>query len=179
MDNGRALSAIVKMNCYRDRLAFERGELLWTVKNRNIVPDLGLDNALAIFATPYTPIADWYIGLVDNAGFSSYQYSDSAAQIGGSNGWAEWASYTEANRQLFVGVPVPSNSGFGQVDNSASQAIFTMSAGGSLRGAFMVSSNVKGGTSGILTSEVNFDSGTTAVIIGNIIQVTYNMQGFS
>jgi len=167
------------MDCFKDRLAFERGELLWTVQNRNIVPNLGLDNALGLFVTPYTPVANWYIGLVDNAGFSSYQYTDSAAQINGSNGWDEWTSYSEANRQAYVGVATPSSFGFGQVSNSASQAVFTMSAGGALRGAFMVSSNVKGGTSGILTSEVNFDSGTTTVVNLNIIQVTYIMQGFS
>lgn len=163
-----------KMECF-ERLG---GKLLWSVTKKNIMPDEGLSSTFGVFVPGYSQ-PTYSIGLIDNAGFVNFQYADVAAQIGGTNGWAEWVSYSEVVRQAFTSVLSPAINGSVQVDNNASQAIFTMSAAGTLRGAFLVSASGKGSTSGKIFGEVNFDTGNTPVIIGNIIQVTIVMQGFA
>lgn len=114
----------------------------------------------------------WYIGLVDNDGFTAYAVGDTAAKIATTanppttNGWQELTAYTEATRQVWT----PGSISAASVDNSGSPAAFTINATKVVRGAFLDSTNTKGGTSGVLLGEADF-SAPQSVIAGNIVDV--------
>lgn len=120
--------------------------------------------------------ATWFVGLVDNTGFTAFAATDTAAKITTTanppttNGWQESTAYSEANRQtLTLGTPSA-----GSVDNSASKATFSINATATLKGGFVVSNSTKGGTSGILYGEGAF-SATRAVVSGDSVQVTVTL----
>lgn len=174
-----AFRNIWTMRCFKDRAALDRGDApLWEVTKKNFLPNESLVNVLSCSYKGTSPPA-WYVGLIDSAGFTGYVDSDTAAQIGGSNGWAEWVSYSEATRQALVLGAVTTSSYQASVDNSASQVTFTMSAAGTLQGSFLSGDSTKAGTGSILGSEVTFDTGTAPVSIGNIIQLTVTLQAYS
>jgi hypothetical protein len=167
------------IRCWKDRAAFERRAApLWDFTKKNFLPNEALVNVLGASYLGTAP-PTWYVGIVDAAGFSGFIDSDTAAQIGGSNGWAEWIGYSEATRQALVLGAVTTSSYQASVDNSASQATFTINAAGSLEGSFLSGDSTKGGTSSILGAEVDFDTGVAAVSIGNIVQVTVILQAYS
>ena len=136
------------------------GNVKWEEHAWNLVTTEGLNDTLTkeFKASGYT--ATWFVGLVDNAGFTAFAAGDTAAKITltanppTTNGWQEFDDYSEANRQtLTLGT-----ASAGSIDNSASVATFTIDATGTLKGAFVVSSNTIGGTSGVLHSEVAFSA---------------------
>lgn len=87
--------------------------------------------------------SSWYVGLINNSSFSALAAGDTMSSH---SGWTEWTSYDEANRQAWTLGSVSS----GIVSNADSPAVFTMSAAGTLRGAFISSNNTKGGTTGTM-----------------------------
>lgn len=120
--------------------------------------------------------ATWFVGLVDNTGFTAFAATDTAAKITTTanppttNGWQESTIYSQANRvTLTLGTP----SG-GSVDNSASVATFSINNSGTLKGGFVVSNSTKAGTSGILYGDGAF-SATRAVVSGDSVQVTVTL----
>lgn len=133
----------------------------------NVVTTEGKNDTLSQYFKGSSYTATWFVGLVNNSGFTAFAITDTAAQINGTNQWTEWTTYSESVRQtLTLGTP----SG-GSVDNSASKATFTMSGSGTLNGAFIVSSSTKAGTSGKLYGEGSFAS-TQAVVATNVITCT-------
>lgn len=86
----------------------------------------------------------WYVGLVD--GTTSPVIA--AADVMNSHaGWAEEsADYSQGTRPVLTLGTIAS----GAVDNSASLAQFSFTGSGTVSGAFITSSNTKGGTSGLL-----------------------------
>lgn len=143
------------------------GNLLWTETIYNRVPTEGLNDALTKHLKGVAYTAAWFCGLVNDAGFSAFAAGDTAAQIGGSNGWTELTSYTQATRPALV---LGTASG-GSIDNVASVAVFTINATVNLHGGFIVSSSTKGGTGGVLYGEGAFASVQPA-IAGNTITMT-------
>lgn len=116
---------------------------VWEADFHNLVVVTGRNKVLdATFKTGEAANA-WYVGLVDNAGFSAYNDGDTMASHAG---WAESSAYAEANRQAFV----CSTPAAGSADNVASRAIFTANATKIMRGAFLTDSATKGGTTGTL-----------------------------
>lgn len=176
------------VKCWKNRAAHirsvmglppEEGDLVWLVERYNLIPDAGLATFLGGTLVAALGSYNWYMGLVDNAGFSTYDSSDTAAQIGGSNGWTEWQSYSEPTRQQFTPGTVTFGGGSAQVDNTASQPNFTMTAAGTIRGVFVASDSTKGGTSGTLLSEVDFTAGSSTVVIGNVLQILQTYSAYS
>jgi hypothetical protein len=157
-------------NTYRFECRDAEGNLLWVDGFTNLTTTQGLNDLLSKYFKGSAYTAAWFVGLVDNAGFSAFAGTDTAAQIGGTNGWAESAAYSESVRQtLTLG-----SASAGSIDNTASQAVFTMNASGTLKGGFVASSSTKSGTSGILYGEGAFSS-TQAFSSGNTISVTVTL----
>lgn len=133
----------------------------------NVVTTEGKNDTLNKYFKGSAYTAAWFVGLVNNAGFSTFAATDTAAQINGTNGWTEWTTYSESVRQtLTLGTPSA-----GSVDNSASKATFTISGSGTLNGAFIASSSTKAGTAGVLYGAGSFAS-TQSVVSTNVITVT-------
>lgn len=139
-------------NTYRFEARDKFGRLKWVEEVTNLVTTQGLNDLLTKYFKGSSYTAAFFVGLINNAGFSALAAGDTAAQIGGSNGWAEATSYDESVRQtLTLGT-----ASAGSIDNSASKAVFTISATITIKGAFVVTSSTKGGTSGVLYGEAAF-----------------------
>jgi hypothetical protein len=139
------------------------GEIVWTREVKNLVPNEMLNSILngVGFANAL------YVGLVDNAGFTAYAAGDTAAEIGGTNQWAESTDYSETVRQDLTLSTATAESR----DNTGNEAIFTMAGTGTIRGLFAASSNVKAGTAGYLAGEVDFGGGSQAYTPGGTLTV--------
>jgi hypothetical protein len=61
------------------------------------------------------------------------------------------------------------------ITNSSSPAIFTINAGATIGGAFLISNNTKGGTTGTLFSAADFSGGDKPVLSGDTFNVTYTL----
>src|SRR4051812_14332533 len=66
-----------------------RRKLKWVEEVPNLVTTEGLNDLLTKYLKGSSYTAAWFVALVNNAGFSAFANGDTAAQIGGSNGWAE------------------------------------------------------------------------------------------
>ena len=156
---GRNLSTRYKVVC-RDR----EGRIKWTDYIDNLVVNVGLDDSLDkhLKGSGYT--AAWYIGLMD--GSPSVAAGDTMASHAG---WTEVQDYSEANRQAATFGTVSGQS----VDNSGSVASFSIDTNGiTVGGAFLVTDNTKGGTTGILYGAGAFDAGDKSLDDGDTLDVT-------
>lgn len=140
----------------------------------NLITTEGKNDLLTQYLKGSGYTAAFYLGLVDNAGFSAYNAADTAAKIvtsggitGGSNQWAEGVPYSNANRLAFV----PGTASAGSIDNSGSPAAFNINAPLTVRGGFMATNNVKGGTSGKIYGEADFGV-ARSVLSGDTLNVT-------
>jgi hypothetical protein len=123
----------------------------------------GLTNNLGVYFVSGTQITTWYGGLVDNAGFSAFAAADTMSSHAG---WTEFTNYGESVRQTWSpGAPA------GGIVTGAF-GTFTISASGTLKGAFVVSNNTKGGTTGVLWATGAFSS-AQAVVSGQVITLSY------
>lgn len=141
-----------------------RMRLVWRDGFKNLVTTVGLNKLLD--ATLKTGLSSpaWYVGLVDNAGFSAFAAADTSASHGG---WTESTAYSDGTRQAFT----PGAIAAGSVSNSASKATFNINATATLKGAFMIDNSTKGGSTGTLYGEGAFSSNRD-VASGDVLSVT-------
>jgi hypothetical protein len=142
---------------------------VWTEDFHNLVTTEGKNKLLDAGFKSGIGAAAWYIGVVDNAGFSAYAAGDTAASHAG---WTELTAYDEATRQSLV----TSTPAAGSTDNSANRGVFTANATKTARGCFLSTSNVKGGGAGSLYGVGDFTV-ARSVIAGDpiTVQVTLSL----
>ena len=109
----------------------------------------------------------WYVGLVDNAGWTGYFVGDTMASH---TGWTESVVYSEAVRQTYS----PGTAAAGSMDNSASKAVFTINASGAVRGVFLSNSATKSSAGGILYGVGDY-AVVRNVLNGHILHVTITL----
>jgi hypothetical protein len=151
------------------------GKLIDKRRICNLITDEGKNKLLDVMFHGVTAIGTWYIGLVDNAGFSAVAAGDTYAQIGGTNGWDEFTAYTEASRQEWTEGAAASKS----ITNS-SPVVFNINSSGVVYGLFVAggaeaatkSDNTVGNT---LWSAVGFSGGAVTVGNGDQLKVTYTV----
>lgn len=114
------------------------------------------------------PSATWYIGLIDNAGFSALANADTMASH---SGWSESTAYTEANRVTW-GVGAASSRSV----TNATTVDFSINATVTINGIFVVDQNTKGGTTGTLWATASFSSAVSASN-GDTLKITYTVSG--
>lgn len=135
----------------------------------NGIVDEGMDKLLDVMFHADTQITTWYIGLVDNSGFSAFADVDTLSSHGG---WSEFTNYTEANRVEWEEDAASSRS----ISNSTT-ADFSINASGNLKGIFVSNNNVKStGNTGTLWSTAAFSS-VVATANGDTLKVTYTVSG--
>ena len=59
---------------------------------RNDTTNEGKNRFLNIGFHAYIPITSWWLGIIDNSGYSAVAATDVYTQINGTNGWDEWAN---------------------------------------------------------------------------------------
>jgi len=152
-----------QMEHYRD------GKLMGKYPCPNGIVDVGMNLLLNVmFHNTPSPSATWYLGLVNNSGFSAFANADTMASH---SGWTEFTAYDEANRVAWAEDAAASRS----ISNTTSSD-FTINATGTLKGIFVVDQNTKGGTTGTLWSTAAFAT-LVNVVDNDVIKITYTITG--
>lgn len=152
--------------------AFDKdGNLKWVEEVPNTVVNEGLNDLLDKYLKGSSYTAAWYVGLINNSGFSAIAAGDTAASHAG---WTELTGYSESVRQTLTLGSVASQS----VDNSASKASFSINATVTINGAFVISNSTKSGTSGVLYGAASFSS-PRSLVSGDTLNVTVTLTAAS
>ena len=132
-----------------------------TNEGKNLILDVMFSDATQIAA------ASWYIGLIDNSGFTALAAGD---VMNSHSGWNELTTeYDETTRPAW-GPGNPS----GQSITNASPVVFTFNTSAAVYGAFITSNNTKGGTTGKLWSTGAFNA-VRNVVNGDEIRTNYTL----
>jgi hypothetical protein len=148
------------------------GNLKWSAEKKNLVVNVGLQYMAGTALDGATSrITSWYIGLY-GAGASNTPAASDTMAPGGHPGWTENTTYSNATRPAatFAAATTANPS---VVTNTASKASFSINGTTTVGGAFLVSDNTKGGTTGTLFSASDFTGGDRSVVNGDTLQVTY------
>lgn len=146
----------------------KRGRLKGIYDINNGIVDVGINYLLDAGFGAGSQITTWYIGLVDNAGFSAFANADTMSSHAG---WAESTAYTEATRPEWTEGAASSRS-----ITNASTVDFSINASVTIKGIFLTSDNTKSGTTGTLWSTASFTANVTATS-GDTLKVTYTLSG--
>lgn len=144
------------------------GKVIGEYEFDNSVVDVGMNHLLDVLFNGTTQVTTWYMGLVDNAGFTAYAAGDTSASHAG---WTEFTSYSEAVRQTWD----PGSASARSLSNGTA-VTFSINGTGTVKGLFTISDSTKSGTTGTLFSTASFSS-TVAVINGDSLKVTYTVSG--
>ena len=146
------------------------GNLKWAVESKNLVVNVGLKYMAGSALAAEAQITTWYLGLYGAGASNTPAAGDTASSHAG---WTEITPYSNATRPAatFAAATTANPS---VVTNSASPASFSINATATVGGAFLISNNTKGGTTGTLFSAADFQSpGDRSVVSGDTLNVTY------
>ena len=152
------------------------GNLKWEDSIQNLVVNVGKANILSVYLGADTQTTTWYMGLVDNTGYTAYNAADTMSSH---TGWSESVAYSNSTRPTVTfGTATASGGGAGSAGTGSivSTAVtFTINASATILGAFLTTDSAKSGTTGTLYSAGSFAS-SRAVISGDSLLVTYTAQ---
>jgi len=146
------------------------GNLKWEAKKDNLVVNVGLKDMNEKYFTGSGYTATWFIGLYGAGATNNPAATDTAASH---VGWTEVTAYSQATRPAATfGTSTTADPSV--IGNGGSPAQFSINGTTVVGGAFLISNNVKGGTTGILFSAADFQApGDRSVVSGDIVNVTY------
>lgn len=120
----------------------------------NLLPTEGLNHLLMVALKDTAKLNTFYLALYSGAytpaaGLTGATFASSATEL-----TSNTEGYSETVRQTWT----PGSASSGAIDNVASKANFTIATATSvtIRGAALLSSNVKGGTAGVIISAARF-----------------------
>jgi hypothetical protein len=157
-----ALGGKVKMQHVRN------GEVLQEIPFPNGIVDVGMNALLDIMFHGETQIPTWYIGLINNSGFTALSNADTMASHAG---WAEFTDYDEGTRGEWTEGAAATRS----ITNS-SAVVFTIDNAGTLKGIFVTSNSTKSGSTGTLWATASFAANLT-VAPSDEIRILYSVSG--
>lgn len=143
-------------------------ELIGVHNTTNGIVDVGLNHLLDVTFDNAAQTATWFMGLVDNSGFTAFADADTMASH---TGWNVFTTYSESVRPTWN----PDAASARSISNGTS-VDFSINGSGTVKGIFVTSNNVKSGTTGILWATAAFAS-TVAVTNGDILKITYTISG--
>lgn len=141
----------------------KNGRVKHTEKVRNGITNEGKNSLLDIMFHAATQITTWYIGLIDNSGWTAEAAADTLASH---SGWNEFTSYTGSRLEWTEGAAAS------QSITNGTAVSFPITGSGTLKGIFIAS--VASGTSGKLWSTADFAS-TVTVANGDTLKITYTI----
>lgn len=146
------------------------GNLKWEAKEHNLVVNVGLQDMNTKYFTGSSYTAAWYLGLYGSGSTNNPAASDTMASHAG---WTEQTGYSQSTRPA-CSFGTATTADPSVITNSGSPATFSINATATIGGAFLTSSNTKGGTTGILFSAADFNApGDRSVVSGDTITVSY------
>lgn len=165
VEEGVGAGGVYTLQCFD-----KEGVLKWETKSHNLVVNVGLQDMNTKYFSGSAYTAAWFIGLITGPGSgTTFSATDTIA----SKAWTENTGYSNATRpSATFGTATTADPSV--ISNSASPASFSINATSVIAGAFLVSNNTKGGTTGILFSASDFQSpGDRSVVSGDTLNVTY------
>jgi hypothetical protein len=152
------------------------GNVKWEEGFNNIVVNVGKIDLLTQYFKGSAYTAAFYLGLVDNAGFTTYAPGDTMSSHAG---WAESVAYSNSTRPAVTfgtatasgGSSNPGVAGTGTLVSNA--VTFNINATATILGAFLTTNSTKSGTTGTLYSAGSFTGGSRSVVSGDSLLVTY------
>lgn len=149
-----------------------------TTEGKNFLLDVMFHNT--------TAYSTWYIGLVDNTGFSAYAAADTYDNINQpGNGWDEFTTYTDGNNgDSTTTRPEWKEATGGASSGSLSTqttAIFNITSAGTVKGVFVcggANAQTKSddtATGNKLWAAANFTGGNVSVVNTDQLKVTYTV----
>lgn len=165
VEEGVGAGGVYTLQCFD-----KEGVLKWETKSHNLVVNVGLQDMNTKYFSGSAYTAAWFIGLITGPGSgTTFSATDTIA----SKAWTENTGYSNATRpSATFGTATTADPSV--ISNSASPASFNINATSVIAGAFLVSNNTKGGTTGILFSASDFQSpGDRSVVSGDTLNVTY------
>lgn len=147
-----------------------QGNLKWEMGGHNLVVNEGLQDMNTKYFTGSSYTAAWYIGLYGAAASNNPTSTDTAASH---PGFTEITPYSNATRPACT-FGSATSADPSVISNSASVAAFSINATATVGGAFLISNNTKGGSTGVLFSASDFQApGDRVVASGDFLNVTY------
>lgn len=128
------------------------GEVI-TFSDTNLLPQVSIDFIAGLLRGTSSPISSWYVGLFENNYVPTSGVT--AADLPGVVG--ECTAYDEATRPVWTNT----YDGISSIDNLSNKAVFSINAAKTIYGAFLVSSSVKAGNTGLLLSIARFSTAQT------------------
>lgn len=164
---------------------YRNGERINEYQFPNGIVDEGANRLLGVMFNAATQIGTWYIGLINNSGFTALANTDNYDNIDqAGNGWDEFASYTDANNAgSAVTRPTwPENAPSARSITNSTVAIFDITATATVKGVFVVGgtnaqtkSDHTAGTANALWATALFASGDVPVVNGDQLKITYTV----
>lgn len=140
------------------------GIIKWNDVADNMVVNVGLQHILNVVFSGSTQTATWYVGLT--ASTTTVASGDTMVTHAG---WTEFTAYDEATRQEWTEVITNQS-----MTNSAAKATYTVSTDSSIiGGAFLTSSNTKGGSAGTIMCCAAFSAGNKSADDNDTLEVQY------
>jgi hypothetical protein len=142
------------------------GEMIDPQFFRNAATYVGLNAFLECMFNSGTQITAWYVGLINNAGFTGVSVNDTIASHGG---WTEFTGYTSANRPQWV----PTAAASGVMVNSTAFT-YAINADGTLAGTFVnsVAAKSPGNTGTLWATALQTRSVTNGSTLSGIYGIT-------
>lgn len=148
------------------------GKIIDTWEQPNLIVDEGLNYVLNAGLSSGSKVAGMYVGVYANnytpiAGnvMSTFPTAGVALEV-----TTEISNATRPTWSAFTGAVTTTKS----LTNSAAPAIFTFTASADVNGAFLSSTNTKGGTTGTLVAASKFAS-TRSMINGDVLSIIYTV----
>lgn len=154
---------------FRNKFRLEHirnGQVIDVDEFYNDITTEGKNSLLDIMFRAQTQLTSWYVGLIDNSGFSALAAGDTMASHAG---WAEFTNYSQSTRVQWVQIAASG----GSITNTTS-VVIDITGSGTLYGGFITSDSTKGGTSGKLWATAAFNT-TKPVTNGDQIKLTYTV----
>lgn len=142
-----------------------QGNLKDTYKLRNGITNAGKNALLDIMFHAATQITTWYLGLMDNSGYTAEAAADTLASHAG---WNEFTNYSGNRKEWTEGAASS------QSITNGTPVQFDITGSGVIKGIFLASAS--SGTSGTLWATAAFAS-TVTVANGDALKVTYTVNG--
>jgi len=88
-DHAKELTGTYTLEHWRNGVCIHRET------STNLIVNEGKNKLLGVMFVAETQLTTWFIGLIDNAGFASIAVGDDYDGINDTNGWSEFAAYTD------------------------------------------------------------------------------------